>query len=299
MKLSAIKNIISDIVIVRDAEFYELGLTATQCSVSMLSFLENTKYIDELLSNATISCAIVNPETAEMIKDRTTIGIAVSESPKHSFFFLHNYLIENTDFYGQSDGSIIDPSADINSTAWISKTGVSIGAGTIIGPHVSIYPNVRIGNNVTIGANSIIGGEGFECFRFQDKAFMVKHAGNVLIGDNVDIQASCCIDKGLFKNSTIIGEYTKLDNLVHIAHNVILGRRVFIAACAMLAGRVTVGDDAWIGPSAALRNGITVGNNGYVSIGAVVTRDVLEGQMVSGNFAIGHDKFLQFIKSIR
>lgn len=299
MNLTNVKDYLTDGFVLKDAEFFELGLTSTRSPRPMLVFLENQKYLDEMLGNDTISCAVVTPEIAELLRNKTSLGLVVSDSPKFTFFSLHNSLLSITDFYGKNDSSDIATNANVHPTASISDTGVYIGSNSVIGPHVSIYPNVHIGNNVTIGANCVIGGDGFECFRYGSKALTVKHAGGVRIEDNVDIQASCCIDKGLFRNSTEIGEYTKLDNLVHIAHNVVLGRRVFIAATAMLAGRVTVGDDAWIGPGASVSNGITIGHGSSVSIGAVVTRDVAEGQKVSGNFAIAHDKFLQFIKSIR
>lgn len=299
MKLSDIGHIYKDIEIIRDGDFSCLGLTATRDQHSMLAFLENDKYIDQFIGNASISCGIVTREIANNIMQKRDVGIAIAKQPKLAFFTLHNHLVDKTDFYGSPSTTVISPSATVHPTAWVSEHDVLIGDGCIVGPHVTIHSGVTLGKNVTIGANTVLGGEGFECFRYDNKAMMVRHAGGVQIANNVDIQASCCVDKGLFDSNTVIGEYTKIDNMVHVAHNVVIGRRVFIAACAMLAGRVIVADDAWIGPGASLRNGMAVGPRGFVSIGAVATRDVDADQIVSGNFAIDHQKFLQFIKTIR
>ena len=113
------------------------------------------------------------------------------------------------------------------------------------------------------------------------------------------MQANSAISRSIFGGFTQLGEETKLDNLVHVAHNVTIGRRCFLAACAMIAGSVIVGDDVWIGPGASISSGITIGDGANVTIGAVVTRNVPAGAHVSGNFAIDHDKFIAFLRSIR
>jgi len=89
------------------------------------------------------------------------------------------------------------------------------------------------------------------------------------------------------------------DNLVHIAHGAAIGSKTRIAANAMIAGSVTIGENVWIGPSASISNGIIIGNNAEITLGAVVTKNVPENGHVSGNFAIDHHKFLEFIKKIR
>jgi len=97
----------------------------------------------------------------------------------------------------------------------------------------------------------------------------------------------------------VVGDDTKTDNFVHIAHNVHLGRGCFLAAHAMVAGSVTMGDEVWIGPSAAISSEITIGSKANITIGAVVTRNVEPGQKVSGNFAIDHTRYMAFLKTIR
>ncbi|MDR0851210.1 MAG: hypothetical protein LBN36_01820, partial [Clostridiales Family XIII bacterium] len=109
-----------------------------------------------------------------------------------------------------------------------------------------------------------------------DQVISVKHLGGVVIGD------SC-----------------KAADHVHVAHAVKIGYGALIAANACINGNVHIGDDAWIGPGSTLSNGITIGNHARISIGSVVTKDVGDGKTVSGNFAIDHEKFIDFVKSIR
>jgi UDP-3-O-[3-hydroxymyristoyl] glucosamine N-acyltransferase len=96
-----------------------------------------------------------------------------------------------------------------------------------------------------------------------------------------------------------LGEETVADNLVYIAHDVQVGRQVQICALANILGRTVVGDNAYVGPSAVIKNGLKIGARARISIGSVVTQDVADGAVVSGNFAIGHDRFLTHLRSIR
>lgn len=301
MHLSVMKDLIHDIDILTDGEFSELGLTATKSKEnSLLCFIEKSEYLPEFRENSSIACVITTLELAKSsILNERKCGVAISENPRLSFFRIHNYLFESTNFYGDKYSSVVHPSSRVHPSAVIDPYNVEIGENVFIGPNTVINSNVKIGENSKIGSNCVIGGEGYECFRYDDVVFVVRSAGGVLIENNVEIHNATCIDKGIFGNVTRIGEYSQLDNLIHIAHDVQLGRRVFVVAGAMIAGRVVVDDDAWVGPSSSIRNGCYVGHNGFVSMGAVATRNVEPNQIVSGNFAIEHSKFIEFIKSIR
>ena len=117
-----------------------------------------------------------------------------------------------------------------------------------------------IGNDVIIGPNSTIGSRGFEFIRNEGQIIAVEHAGGVKVEDRVEIQANCAIDCSVFGEFTEIGEESKLDNLVHIAHNVIIGKRCLLAACAMVAGSTSIGDDVWIGPGTSISSEINIGD---------------------------------------
>ena len=108
------------------------------------------------------------------------------------------------------------------------------------------------------------------------------HYGDVKIGKDVEIGRNTCIDRGSLAH-TVIGDGTKIDNLVHVAHNVKIGKRCLITAGAILGGSCEIGDDCFIGIGALIRNGIKIGAGATVGMGAVVTKDVPEGVTVVGN----------------
>ncbi len=294
MKLTEIKNK-GLIEVAVDGKFESLGLITSE-TPKMLTFIEEDKYLLLLLKNPNVSCVITTEELSSSIPDG--LGVGVSKNPRKSFFEIHNYLAENTEFYGKPFDTEIVNSAKIHPTAYVAKKNVKIGERCYIGPNVSILENSILENDVIVRAGSVIGTEGFEFIHLDKEIMPVIHAGGVLIHNNVEIQGNSCIDKAVF-GFTEIGEYTKIDNLVHIAHNVKIGKRCLLIAHAMIGGSVVIGDDVWIGPSSSIVPEVKIGNGATISIGSVVTKDVAPGQRVTGNFAIDHDKFIAFLKTIR
>jgi len=160
---------------------------------------------------------------------------------------------------------------------------VEIGPGCVIGSnchieHARLAANVTIANNVTIGGT----GFGYEDDPETGEVISFPHIGGVHIGERVDIGSSSCIDRGTL-GDTSIGPDCKIDNLVHVAHNVQMGRGCKVIALAIIGGSVRLGDGAWIAPAAAIRDWRAVGANGVVGLGAVVTKDVPDGETVVGN----------------
>ena len=128
----------------------------------------------------------------------------------------------------------------------------------------------------------------------------VNHCGGVIIGQNVEVQYNSCIDKALYTwDNTVIGDYSKLDDLVHIEHGVKVGERCLIASRTTFGGRTVLGSDSWVGLGAIISNGLVLGSKVSISLGSVVTTNLENGEKVSGNFAINHDKYIDFIKKIR
>lgn len=146
----------------------------------------------------------------------------------------------------------------------------------------SVFRNTSIYSELNIGHASSIGGAGFG-FVFEDDqtSWRVPHLGRVILHDRVEIGSNTCIDRGCL-GDTVIGEATKIDNLVHIAHNVKIGKNCHIVAHACIAGSAKIGSGTWVGPHAVIRNGITVGKNCLIGMGAVVTKDVPDGWTVAG-----------------
>jgi UDP-3-O-[3-hydroxymyristoyl] glucosamine N-acyltransferase len=161
-------------------------------------------------------------------------------------------------------------------------SGVSLGDDVIIGPN-SCLANCTVGSRVAIGCNCTIGlpGFGYEKDR-SGQYYRFPHIGQVVIEDDVEIGSNTCIDRGAI-GDTVIGQGSKIDNLVHIAHNVVVGRNVLIIANSMVAGSTTIEDDVWLAPSSAMMNQIRVGRGDIVGLGAVVLKDVPPGAVVAGN----------------
>jgi len=142
---------------------------------------------------------------------------------------------------------------------------------------------VELGKNVRIGPNCTIGFDGFGFEEDEDgtqKQF--PHIGKVILGDNVEIGAGTCIDRGTL-GDTIIGEGTKIDNLVHIAHNVEIGKNCLIVALTCLGGGVIIENNSYVGIGASIRNQIKIGEKAFIGMGAVVVKDVEPGITVIGN----------------
>ncbi len=145
------------------------------------------------------------------------------------------------------------------------------------------WPYVEIGKNVKIGPGCTIGFDGFGYERNEDGRYeKFPHYGRVIIEDDVEIQANVNIDRGTL-GDTIIGEGTKIDSLVHIAHNAEIGKNCIIVCLSCIAGSDKIGDNSWIAPGAIIRDGITVGKGSVVGMGAIVTKDVEDNVTVIGN----------------
>ena len=152
------------------------------------------------------------------------------------------------------------------------------------GGGVVIFPGVSIGSGTFIRSGTVLGSDGFgyEPSPHGEAPVRLQHYGGLQIGRNCDIGSSVSIDRGTFDDTTI-GDGVKMDNLVHIAHNVIVGDNTMIAAGAAISGSVKIGSSVWIGPNVTVSNGLEVGDAAHLGLGSVILRDVLSGQKVFGN----------------
>ena len=226
---------------------------------------------------------IICDETIE-ITAQTKIDkcIIIVENPKFVFMGIVSALFVKKAEFNIHPTAVIHPEAvlaekvHIGPFTYIGKC--TIDEGTIIYGHCNIYDNVVIGKNVSINSGTIIGADGFGYERNEKNEFVkFPHIGGVVIEDNVEIGSNTSIDRGGLGN-TIIREGAKIDNLVHIAHNVVIGKHSAIIANAMIAGSTTIGDYTWVSPSASVINYATVGDNALVGMGAVVNRNVPDGE---------------------
>lgn len=154
-----------------------------------------------------------------------------------------------------------------------------------IGPLASIDGDgsrIVIGDRCVVGPGARIGQEGFGHVQSESGDFVLRpHTFGVVIEEDVSIGANTCIDRGSWRDTTI-GAGTKIDNLVHIAHNVIIGKRCLIVAQAEVSGSVVLEDESYLAPGALVRERLVIGTRSVVGLGAVVTKDVRPRVTVAG-----------------
>jgi UDP-3-O-[3-hydroxymyristoyl] glucosamine N-acyltransferase len=167
-----------------------------------------------------------------------------------------------------------------------------IGASVHLYPTVTIYHDVRVGDRTIVHAGARIGSDGFG-YVFRDNAHVkIPHAGGCIIGEDVEIGANATIDRGSV-DDTVVGSGTKIDNLVHIGHNVRIGRLCLIMAQAGIAGSVRVEDGAILAGQVGLAGHITIGRGARVGAQAGVFGDVPAGETWSGYPARPHKESLR------
>ena len=193
----------------------------------------------------------------------------------------------------EQTGSTISPTAMISKNSKIGQNCVIgdyvvigencvIGDGTIIYDRVSLAQNCIIGKNCVIQSGVSMGSDGFAFERNKEKKLVkFPHKGFVRIGDNVEICVNCSIARGSLSD-TIIGDGTKLDALVHIAHNVVIGKNCALTAGTIIGGSASLGDSCWTGLNSTLKHKIKLGNNVIVGSGASVIKNVPDGDIVAG-----------------
>jgi UDP-3-O-[3-hydroxymyristoyl] glucosamine N-acyltransferase len=163
-----------------------------------------------------------------------------------------------------------------------------IGQDTLIYPQVSIRESVIIGSRVIIHNGTVIGSDGFGYIPVDGKHQKIPQTGSVEICDDVEIGANVTIDRARF-DKTVIGKGTKIDNLVHIAHNVIVGENSLIIAQAGVSGSTVIGNGVTLAGQAGLVGHITIGDNAIVAAQAGVTKSVPANTLVSGYPAKPHE----------
>jgi len=196
-------------------------------------------------------------------------------------------------------GVVIDDGVEIGENTIVSS-GCKIGQNSKVGKNcrldsnVVVYHNCIIGNNVVIQANTTIGSTGFG-YSFIDGAHrLIPHNGSVVIEDFVEIGANCCIDRAKF-GETKIGAGTKIDNLVQIAHNVVIGRCCLIAGQVGISGSCKLGDGVVLAGQAGLVDNIEIGDGTIIAAQSGVSHNVAAGQKLFGSPATDIKEELRII----
>lgn len=169
---------------------------------------------------------------------------------------------------------------------------VTIDMKTTLFPNVSVYNGCKIGKRATIHSGTVIGSDGFGYARKGRTHVKIPQTGIVVIEDDVEIGANCCVDRAAL-GQTIIGHGTKIDNLVQIAHNVVIGPNTVIVAQVGLSGSCKIGENVTIGGQAGFVGHIEIGDGVMVAAQSGVTKSLSPGEVVSGSPAISHKNFLR------
>jgi UDP-3-O-[3-hydroxymyristoyl] glucosamine N-acyltransferase len=185
------------------------------------------------------------------------------------------------------ENSVLGKNVKIHSQVFIGEN-VSIGNNTIIFSGVKIYDNSIIGSDCIIHANTVIGSDGFG-FNLDKNGNQLKviHNGNVILEDSVELGANCTIDKATL-GSTIIKKGVKIDNLVQVAHNVVIGENTVIAGLVGIAGSTTIGKNCMIGGQAGISGHLNIGDRVMIQAASAVFKSIKSDSTIMGYPAINY-----------
>jgi UDP-3-O-[3-hydroxymyristoyl] glucosamine N-acyltransferase len=278
------------------------------CSTSSLkpnalTFAKNESIFAGILRSTVRPIVAVTTENSlrkQCVDGLLGIGVIISGRPRLSFIRAMNLLMERCD--EKLEKSFIHPTAiiergvDIGDSTYVSAhvyigPNTKVGDNVVIHPNVSIYGDTSIGDNVIIHSGAVIGKPGFGFERDENNHWIAfPQIGRVVIEDDVEIGGNTVIDRGALED-TVIGNGTKIDNLVHVAHSVKIGKSCILVACVQTGGSDTFGDNTWIGPNSSLIQNIKIGNNCLAGVGSVIVKDLPDGTTVAGNPAMPMDEF--------
>jgi UDP-3-O-[3-hydroxymyristoyl] glucosamine N-acyltransferase len=170
--------------------------------------------------------------------------------------------------------------------------GVTVGADTVIGPHVVCYRESRIGRRVVLKAGAVIGGDGFGYLSDSGGHHRIPHVGICVIEDDVEIGSNATVDRGSV-DDTVVGRGTKLDNLVHVGHNVRIGERCLLMAGVGVAGSTRLGNNVILAGHVGVTDHLTIADGARIAAKSAVFGDIPAGAAFSGHPARPHRQFLR------
>jgi len=260
-----------------DAEFQVTGINEIHVvETGDIVFVDHPKYYSKALNSAATTILINKEVDCPVGK-----ALLISDDPFRDFnkitkhfnpFISSKVSISETASIGE--GTVIQPNAFIGNH-------VTIGKNCLIHPNVTIYDNAVIGDNVIIHANTVLGADAFYYKNRPEGFDRLISGGRVVIEDNVDIGASCTIDRGVTGDTTI-KEGTKIDNQVHVGHDTVIGRKCLIASQTGIAGCVVIEDEVTLWGQVGTNSGITIGKGAVILGQTGVTKSVAGGKTYFG-----------------
>ena len=260
-----------------------------------ISFLSHAKFAQQLKTTRA-SCVILAPQAAIDLQDWPAQGRAWIETDAPYLYFakltqwwkLQHSVSASA---GVHPSAVIDASAYVDPTATIGPfcfvgAGARIGAHTQLAARVTIAEGCQIGQRCILHSGVVIGADGFGFAPRPDKSWeKIEQLGAVRIGDDVEIGANTCIDRGAL-DDTVIEDGVKLDNLIQIGHNVRIGKHTAIAGNAGVAGSAVIGAYCTIGGAASILGHLSLADHVHVSVSTTVTRSITEPGLYTGFFPV-------------
>ena len=251
---------------------------------SILGYTTSELFFEAIFNNKSVRAIVITKELCELLQSREemagrVITYLISDMPETLFYEIQNKLCKETSFYKKTLESKIGKSCKIHPSAVIEE-GAVIGDNVYVGANSVVEGCVEIGDNTFIGSCSVIGEDGFQAIHGMKEH--VYHSGGVRIGKGVTIGNNTSICRSLFEGETIVGDYSKIDNLVQVSHNCVIGNNCTICAGSILLGSSTLEDNAYIAPGSMIMNQKVVGEGAFVGTMSYVNKSIKPGTQVFG-----------------
>jgi UDP-3-O-[3-hydroxymyristoyl] glucosamine N-acyltransferase len=263
----------------------------------MLTFAGSASFVKRAIANPALTCIVTTSELVDLIP--AGIGVLTASNPKETFFRLHNWIANSTNFFADDRPTTVAASATVHPTAWIDPRGVTVSDDCVIGANVVINGPATIGTNTAIDAGTVIGSAAFQTSGRTGPYVELEHVGGVQIGMDCHIYSNASIARGVFRASTRIGDRCQIGNGAFVSHQCQLGNNVFVGHNATVNGRVVVGDEVWIGPGAVISNELTIGARAHIALGSTVIQPVPENARVAGIPALEQHTMFRHAATIR
>lgn len=260
----------------------------TDANAGTLTFVGDVERFAAPLTSALALGAVVLAPLDTVLPEGATGSLILVENPRAAFGQTVAKHFAPKIAPGIADTARIHPTAKIEPTAYVGeytivREGAVIEAFAEVRDHVVIGRNVIVGEHSLVKSQAVVGEEGFGIEKDSEgNNFHVPHIGSVRLGAHTEVGNFTTVCSGTIA-PTVVGDYTKIDDHVHIAHNCQIGKNVIITACAEISGSVVLEDDVWIGPNASIIQGLTLGKDALLGIGAVAVKSIPDNEVRIGN----------------
>ena len=255
-----------------------------------LSFLANPRHTAQLADTKT-GCVVIAAPMLDTVLARPGTTAIVTGQP-------HLYFARLTQLWRREHldrtaprihpSAVVDPCASVDPDAFIGalcvvERGAVVGAGSVLKSHVALGEDCVLGARCLVQSGAVIGADGFGFAPDAGRWEKIEQLGRVVIGDDVEIGANTCIDRGAL-DDTVIGDGVKLDNLIQIAHNVRVGAHTAMAACVGVAGSAVIGAHCTVGGAAMIAGHLSIADHVNISPGTLISRSIARPGTYTGFF---------------